>query len=153
MKHALLLIVMFLCSTHMMAINLVIENANGKTQSQNVSLIGKWLFERDNLKLLDKEGNLLASESVLDIRKIIFLESSDQTGDKPIYEKAILIYPNPTQDILNIKGLNEKEVVRVYDIAGVLLFKTKDTQINVSAYPTGTYLLQIGTQVVRVIKQ
>ena len=143
---------MFLCSTHMMATNLVIENANGKTQSQNVSLIGKWLFERDNLKLLDKEGNLLASESVLDIRKIIFLESSDQTGDKPIYEKAILIYPNPTQDILNIKGL-DGGVVRLYDIEGVLLFKTKDTQINVSAYPTGTYLLQIGTQVVRFIKQ
>ena len=143
---------MFLCSTHMMAINLVIENENGKTQSQNVSLIGKWLFERDNLKLLDKEGNLLASESVLDIRKIIFLEASDQTENESIYEKAILIYPNPTQDILNIKGLNG-EVVRVYDIEGVLLFKTKDTHINVSAYPTGTYLLQIGTQVVRFIKQ
>lgn len=152
MKHALLLIVMFLCSTHMMAINLVIENANGKTQSHNVSMIGKWLFEGDNLKLLDKEGNLLASESVLDIRKIIFLEAGNQTLNVPRYENAILIYPNPTQDILNIKGL-DGGVVRLYDIEGVLLFKTKDTQINVSAYPTGTYLLQIGTQVVRFIKQ
>ena len=144
-----------LCSIQMMCINLVFDKTDGTQESHNVSLIGKWLFVDKDLLLIDKEGKLLASEPVLNIRKIVFLEGNDATGNSSPLSKtdnAIMVYPNPTKDILHIEGA-EDHTIRIYNTQGLLLKKATGKQINVSNLHTGTYLLQIGTQVVRFIKQ
>ena len=144
-----------LCSIQMMCINLVFEKTDGTEQSHNVSLIGKWLFVDRDLLLIDKEGNLLASEPVLNIRKIVFLDGKDATGNLPPLSKTdntIVVYPNPTYDILHVEGADD-HTIRIYNTQGLLLKKATGKQINVSNLHTGTYLLQIGTQVVRFIKQ
>lgn len=155
MKRKLLLMCAVLCSIQMMCINLVFEKTDGTEQSHNVSLIGKWLFVDRDLLLIDKEGNLLASEPVLNIRKIVFLDGKDDTGNSSPLSKtdnAIMVYPNPTKDILHIEGA-EDHTIRIYNTQGLLLKKATGKQIDVSNLQTGTYLLQIGTQVVRFIKQ
>ena len=152
MKNTLFLICAILCSVHVTATNLVVELTNSKQQSHDVSIIGKWLFVGKDLQLIDKEGNLLASESVLNIRKIVFVETSDDVINIPISEQLIVVYPNPTQDILHIMG-SDGCAIGVYNTNGVLLQKTNERQVDVSNYPSGIYLLQIGTQVVRFIKQ
>ena len=144
-----------LCSIQMMCINLVFDKTDGTEQSHNVSLIGKWLFVDRDLLLIDKEGNLLASEPVLNIRKIVFLEGNDATGTSSPLSKtdnAIMVYPTPTKDILHIEGA-EDHTIRIYNTQGLLLKKATGKQIDVSNLQTGTYLLQIGIQVVRFIKQ
>ena len=154
MKRKLLLMCAVLCSIQMMCINLVFEKTDGTEQSHNVSLIGKWLFVDRDLLLIDKEGNILASEPVLNIRKIVF-DGKDATGNlSPISktDNAIMVYPNPTKDILHVEGA-EDHIIRIYNTQGILLKKATGKQINVSNLHTGTYLLQIGTQVVRFIKQ
>ena len=121
----------------------------------NSRLSAEWLFVDRDLLLIDKEGNLLASEPVLNIRKIVFLEGNDATGNSSPLSKtdnAIMVYPNPTKDILHIEGA-EDHTIRIYNTQGLLLKKATGKQINVSNLHTGTYLLQIGTQVVRFIKQ
>ena len=65
---------------------------------------------------------------------------------------SIVIYPNPTLDMLYISGTTP-QTLRVYDLQGRLLINETSMQINVSTLNMGTYLLQIGTQVVRFIKQ
>ena len=144
-----------LCSIQMMCINLVFDKTDGTQKSHNVSLIGKWLFVDRDLLLIDKEGNLLASEPVLNIRKIVFLDRNDATEKLPHLSKTdniIVVYPSPTKDILHIEGA-EDYTIRIYNTQGLLLKKATGKQINVSNLHTGTYLLQIGTQVVRFIKQ
>ena len=47
----------------------------------------------------------------------------------------------------------EGQTLRVYDLQGRLLKQTKGTEVQVEDLANGTYLLQIGTQVVRFIKQ
>ena len=140
----------FICSLQMMATNLVLLKSDGTQQLQDVALIGKWVYVDDNLQLLDKQGHVLATEPLANIRKITFSELGSTVEDVLI--NSILVYPNPTQDVLMIQGI-EAQALRVYDLQGRLLVQENGTQVSVSNLAEGTYLLQIGTQVVRFIKK
>jgi hypothetical protein len=59
---------------------------------------------------------------------------------------------------LFINGLNANESVRIYDFNGQLLsISTANAdgicQLSVASLPQGTYLLQVGIEVVKFIKQ
>ena len=137
------------CSMQMMALNLVVEHRSGADLLQDISLIGKWVFVGEDLQLLDKQGNTLAVEPLADIKKITF---SVSTATENVQTNAILVYPNPTHDMLMIQGI-EAQTLRVYDMQGRLLMQENGTQVSVGNLAEGTYLLQIGTQVVRFIKK
>lgn len=139
-----------LCSIQVMAANLVIERYAGAEMVQDIALIGKWVFVETDLQLLDKEGNVLATEPLANVRKIVF--SNESTAVDNVEVGSIVVYPNPTQDMLYIKCI-EAQTLRVFNLQGHVLQTTEGTQVSVVNLPTGTYLLQIGTQVVRFIKQ
>lgn len=139
-----------LCGMNVLATNLVIERYAGAEMVQDIAVIGKWVFVDTNLQLLDKEGNLLATEPLDNVRKIVF--SNEPTAVDNVEKGSIIVYPNPTQDVLYIQGIDE-QILRIFNMQGNMLQTTEGTQVSVSHLPTGTYLLQIGTQVVRFIKQ
>jgi hypothetical protein len=141
----------FVCSMQMMALNLVVEHRSGADLLKDIALIGKWVYEGDNLQLLDKEGNVLATEALANIRRITFSTSGPVTDVENVDSQSILVYPNPTQDALMVQGI-EAQALRVYDLQGRLLVQEEGTQVNVNHLAEGTYLLQVGTQVVRFIK-
>ena len=133
----------------MIATDLVLLRSDGSQQLQDIATIGKWVYVGDDLQLLSHDGEVLAQEPVMNIRKIMFAES---TSTENISANQILIYPNPTQDVLLINGI-EAQDLRVFDLQGRLLKTENGTQVNVSDLAEGTYLLQVGTQVVRFIKK
>lgn len=138
------------CSLQLMAVNLSIQKTDNTQRLQDITKIGKLIFVENDLQLLDKAGKLLASEPITSIRKIIFVESQAAALES-VDTEMLLVYPNPTQTTLFIKGI-DAQVIRVYDLNGRLLLSEYGTQVNVSELSLGTYLLQIGTQVVRFIK-
>ena len=142
----------FLCSLQVMALNLVVEHRSGAELLQDIALIGKWVYVGDDLQLLDKAGNVLATEPLANIKKITFSVSGSMTSVEDVQPSNIVVYPNPTQDVLMIQGI-EAQALRVYDLQGRMLLQQEGTQIGVSQLSKGTYLLQIGTQVVRFIKK
>ena len=146
-----LLAIAILCGMNVLATNLVIERYAGAEMVQDIALIGKWVFVDTNLQLLDKEGNILATEPLDNVRKIVFSNESITTALENVENGSIIVYPNPTQDVLYIQGI-EAQTLRVFNMQGSMLQTTVDTQVSVSDLPVGTYLLQIGTQVVRFIK-
>ena len=146
------LLCVVMCAIQMMAINLQIEQQSGNRVLQDIAVIGKWVFEGDNLVLLDKEGNILATEAIYNIRKIVFAEADDTSLDNMSNQPIIRIYPNPTHDVLIVEGVAEQQL-RVFDMQGRMLLNEVGNQVEVSQLADGTYLLQIGTQVVRFIKQ
>ena len=148
----ILLFFALICSLQMMVANLVVEHRSGADLLQDVAIIGKWIYVGEDLQLLDKQGNVLATEPLANIKKITFALSGTQTATENVQTNAILVYPNPTHDVLIITGINT-QTLRVYDLQGRLLQTEIGTQINVSNLAVGTYLLQIGTQIVRFIKQ
>lgn len=145
----LFLMVALLFVMQAVATNLVVERQNGSTMQQNIALIGKWVFVGEDLQLMDKEGNVLATEPINSVRKIIF--SDQPTAIENVKQEVIVVYPNPVQDVLYINGIVD-QTLRVYDMQGRMVQITEGTQVTVSNLSKGTYLLQIGTQVVRFIK-
>ncbi|MBR5854824.1 MAG: T9SS type A sorting domain-containing protein [Paludibacteraceae bacterium] len=135
-----------------MATSLVLLQTDGSQQLQDIAKIGKWVFTEENLQLIDKDGNVLAIEPIAEVKKIIFSISNSETTTENVAIKSIVVYPNPSQDILHIAGITP-QTLRVFDLQGRLLIIDNSTQVNVSNLNTGTYLLQVGTQVIRFIKQ
>ena len=150
MKLKFIFLCIIFCSLQTMATNLVIEPRSGTEKMQDIALIGKLVFVEDSIRLLDKEGNILATESIANVKKIYFAPTSTDVNDTLV--NTIFVYPNPTQDVLMIQGA-ESQTLRVYNLQGSLLLTQWGNQISVGNLPDGTYLLQIGTQVVRFIKK
>ena len=151
MKHTFILICIILCSLQTMATNLVIEHRSGAEVLQDIATIGKCLVVGDSIQLLDKSGNILAIEPLANVKKISFASEAN-TDVKDTVVNTIVVYPNPTQDVLMIQGA-ESQTLRVYNLQGSLLLTQWGNQISVGKLPDGIYLLQIGTQVVRFIKR
>jgi hypothetical protein len=66
-------------------------------------------------------------------------------------DKVVITYPNPVQDIINIKsdGSHQVETIKILDLKGSELYidnsKTNETVINASFLSSGVYLLYIQT--------
>ena len=151
MKHIFILICVICCSLQTMATNLVLVQSSGAEEKQDIATIGKLVFVEENIQLLDKDGNILATEPLANVKKICFA-SETNTNVNDTLVNTILVYPNPTQDVLMIQGA-ASQTLRVYNLQGSLLLTQWGDQISVGNLPDGTYLLQIGTQVVRFIKK
>lgn len=145
------LLLAILCGMQVMATQLVLVPRTGQERTNDIALIGKWVFEGEKLVLLDKSGQVLAAEETSAIRKIVFRDR--QSAVENVADDVLVVYPNPTQDVLCISGADAQTSLRVFSLSGQVLTTAQGAQINVSALPAGTYLLQIGTQVVRFIKQ
>mgnify|MGYP000559902186 CR=1 FL=1 len=60
-------------------------------------------------------------------------------------EKAqVLVYPNPTVDVVHIDSKNLKSAA-LYDMNGKKLLESNKTEMNVSQLPKGVYVLRIAT--------
>ena len=67
------------------------------------------------------------------------------------------IYPNPTDETLDIKGLEETDIIYIYSMSGQLLDMHKSiTPLNLSKYSSGLYLIKSisenGEHISKVIK-
>ena len=151
MKKIFLLLVVF-CCLQSQAADLIVQQRSGAQLIYDVEIIGKWIYIGEDLQLIDKSGNILATEPVLEIKKIVFATANSISNPESELDKSILVYPNPTQDILMIEGI-QAQPLRVYDLKGNMILQEMGTQIKVGHLANGTYLIQIGTQVARFIKK
>ncbi|AEV34219.1 hypothetical protein Oweho_3268 [Owenweeksia hongkongensis DSM 17368] len=70
----------------------------------------------------------------------------------------IAIYPNPTNDFLNLENLSKEGQVTLYNLSGKLLlqqpFKKENNKLDLSDLPKGVYVLElISRQGVRVFRK
>ncbi|MCF6306606.1 MAG: T9SS type A sorting domain-containing protein [Flavobacteriaceae bacterium] len=56
---------------------------------------------------------------------------------------SLSIYPNPTQNILNIRTDTAFEKVEIYNLLGVKLIENNSKTLDVSKLPSGVYLIKI----------
>jgi len=72
--------------------------------------------------------------------------------DNPTVE-VLKVYPNPTQGMVYIEKNAGEQEIELYNSLGRLLEQTKESYIDLSIYPKGVYLLRIGGETVKVVKQ
>lgn len=58
---------------------------------------------------------------------------------------TISIYPNPTENQLNISSKEEIKLVEVFSLSGQKLISTKNKIASVSSLPKGTYIIKVST--------
>ena len=79
------------------------------------------------------------------------------TGINDIKNSNIKIYPNPTNDIINIEGLNKNEnnTIQIFDVQGKLVITkiiTEKGTIDLSELNKGVYVIKIGELAQRIVK-
>ena len=128
------------------------------------NLIGKYIFAdycSGEIGWLDNEMNMVFTPTELDIIYSIgkdfygnlyvasinrVYKIIDETmGVNDQNQNSISVYPNPTSDNLNITSNNAVDTVSIYSAEGKLLqtVKGNTTQIDISSYPKGVYLVTI----------
>lgn len=84
------------------------------------------------LKMVDRDGSFAYSP----IREVYF----DKTG-------KVSVFPNPTSGYVNVAGTDKASIIRLMDYKGNILNTYRGgnstSQIDISQYSSGTYLLQI----------
>jgi D-alanyl-D-alanine carboxypeptidase len=77
--------------------------------------------------------------------------------ENTITEKWISVYPNPTNNTINIEGLtkNENNTIQIFDVQGKLVITKTITEkgtIDLSELNKGVYVIKIGELAQRIVK-
>lgn len=72
--------------------------------------------------------------------------------DEQAQEAHIFVFPNPVNNLLDVRGVPENAELQVYNLGGQLMMKGKAPQVDVSKLPAGTYLLRFRNSVVKFVK-
>lgn len=96
-----------------------------------------WLYAREN------DGTLSYPKAFHYIKNTVNIKDYDRK------QIDIDIYPNPTNNVLIIKGVNTPNSVKIYSLNGVQLLSVinsnENQKINVSQLKSGIYILKIET--------
>lgn len=117
----------------------------GKLKVMNVTVSGKY---KVSIKLSAANETRIVSQE-LDVV---------QTSVSSIYSNKIKVYPNPAFDVIQVQAENiEKNATyTMTDLSGKLLLKGQmlngNRKINIARLSKGTYILAIGNEQVKVIK-
>jgi hypothetical protein len=74
----------------------------------------------------------------------------------PVCEaNAVSVYPNPSDGVLYIKGIDNRIAVRILDLSGktVLSQVLSEEEIDISGLPRGIYFLKFKDQTIKFIKK
>ncbi len=162
MKKCLLLIMPMLLSAVLAAAEtcLTVVPVSGSERLYAIEKIGHISFSGNVMYLYDKSGNELGNTPLDGVAKIVFGEGTDapETSVSDLKGSVtVSVYPNPTAESLVISGLAAPQTIRVYSLDGMLLQQhnadSGENVISVSNLSQGTYLLQVGAEVVKFIKQ
>ena len=137
--------------------SLFIDYLSGDDAEIVLNVIGRIEIKDEVFRLISIEGTELASCNLYEVKKISFGDNSETNIENNGFN-TIAIFPNPTQDVLFINGLESNDKVRLFDLQGKLILTSVantdgNLQVSVSQLPNGVYLLQVGVEIMKFIKQ
>ncbi len=87
----------------------------------------------------------------------LYLNYGDlMVGIDNLVTSNLKVYPNPTSDELHIRGIQATTNVSLFDLQGRTVAKTtltEDGTLQITNLTAGTYVLQVGNETVKIIKQ
>ena len=139
-------------------VNVSVVPLSGNDVNFAIRQIGQIRFVDNSMCLYDKHGELLGCTRISEIGKMVFVDLQEiPTTKQPTSQNSILIYPNPVNSELIVHGVQYGQSIRVYSLQGHLIMSVSvvdnATVLNMSDLQKGDYLLQLGAEVVKIIKQ
>lgn len=136
---------------------LILLYPSGKELSTDLAAIGRLAFTPDSVFLISHQGNTIGKEARGKIQHIRFEDQTHSALPSTPNTGNWFIYPNPAHTTLTIDGIEQPTTIRIYSTDGALLttanLSPTCNTLSVAHLPKGIYLLQINTQVLRLIKQ
>ena len=119
--------------------------------------IGKLVYSGDSLLVYDNVGALVYGDLLENVKHVCYSDEVPQTPVETQYiASQIVVYPNPTADVLYVDNAELGEV-RLYTADGRLLQAVEAHEgrvaVDMSAYPAGTYVLFCSGEAFSVIKK
>ncbi|GHT43316.1 hypothetical protein AGMMS49965_16860 [Bacteroidia bacterium] len=74
------------------------------------------------------------------------------TAVKTVDGDKLHVYPNPTTGVVFVDNANGAEI-KVYNLNGALLHRTRESRVDLSGEPSGVYLLRVGGATLKVVKK
>ncbi len=97
-----------------------------------------------NWELVGTEGALLDLTRFIYIDSIVFDNVDLGTNDFKQGNNTISLYPNPTQEVLNVSSSNKISKIEVYDLLGrKVASKNNASEVNVAALGKGVYIVKV----------
>lgn len=162
MKNGFILIFAVCCSLQTMAaLSLVVKPLSGNECITALRNVGKIVYSDGSIFVYDVAKALVFYDLLQNVQHVTFSDnqSSIPTNVENLRgnnKTQVVVYPNPTKDILHVKNV-KAEQVRLYTIAGGLLQIVQvhdgEVQLNLSVFQTGSYMLLCGNEAFQVIKQ
>lgn len=124
------------------------------TTNENGRLMGEWIDDTPpplayyRLVLTFESGDVSYSD-------LIVIENELSTPTVEIIADFVKVYPNPVRDILFINtNQTFANGIEVYDLQGRLVLQQQQTtELNLQSLDAGIYIIRMGEEVRRVVKQ
>lgn len=130
-------------------LNDTINNILYATSTDYVSYGMAYIMQYDGTLIDSFAVGVSPGNMALDVR-IATHANIDQTP-------SFSVYPNPVLDELIIKGINgEEQTISVFNLLGerkLSLKLRKETRINVSSFPSGFYIVKVGSKSLKFVKK
>jgi DNA-binding beta-propeller fold protein YncE len=65
---------------------------------------------------------------------------------------ALTVYPNPATGVVYVENEGNSEVA-LYSVKGELLLRTVGSVVDLSALPSGVYVVKVGAKAAKVVKK
>ena len=133
-----------------------VEMLAGGELTSSLAQIGKIVLGENDVLLYNKSGVQIGSTPFSQFVKIVFY-SDGSTSLNDVADSSIKVFYDATQESLLVRGIEGPQAVRVYAVSGQLLLSANATDGEATMYigglQSGAYLLQVGAQVVKFIKE
>lgn len=131
-------------------LNLSFINLTSKKPSATISGNGDakiTLTADTNNTGLQRTANVLISGTGVSSKTIIVTQTG-VLGTSESKTFVMMLYPNPTSDVLNIQSQMKITKAEIYDFSGKLILKSNatDKKVNVNSLEKGTYLIKLYTE-------
>ena len=106
-------------------------------------------------------GNILVSDMQQGLYVLEAIDECDLPGDGKIVTNSILenkqhlkAFPNPADQMLIVKGIKKGSLLEIFNMEGILVeqLKYSGDPIQVTSYPTGSYIIRTAGTSLRFIK-
>lgn len=138
--------------------SLVVEEKGGSESIHTLNVVQCISFFGTNM-IVKKKDATQSTYTTANVQKLLFgLRNASALAVAPISGSTLIVYPNPSSDVLFVKGINASSIVAIYNLSGIvqtasITYLSDGLQLNLSDLPQGLYLLQVNNQTIKIQKQ
>lgn len=130
-------------------------DAGTSDYEKSLNTIGRITFADDNaiIKFKDSDAGVYNLGKLSDIKRISFDDINSTSVAITKSNVSVKVYPNPTSDRILVSGVEDGEIIRMFSSEGKLVYAGTSTEISLAGLNANVYLLQVGKEIVRIIKK